>query len=131
MRDSRGLSSGPTAARDTISAFSDLLNAQNTLLNLFVNYEVVRRGLDFDLGTMQLTAEGMWIDPGPISPEILIGLPGTSDAREKFAGQCTNCCLPVKPQPPEPKFAPMITIDDEEVIVAPLPKSLGQMIQEE
>lgn len=73
LRDSRGLSSGPTAARDTISALSDLLNSQNTLLNIFVNYEVIRRSLDFDLETMQLTTDGMWIDPGAITPETLGG----------------------------------------------------------
>ncbi len=73
LRDSRGMSSGPTAARDTISALSDLLNSQNTLLNLFVNYEVVRRSIDFDLETMQLTADGHWIDPGTISLETLGG----------------------------------------------------------
>lgn len=73
LRDSRGLSSGPTAARDTISALSDLLNSQNTLLNIFVNYEVIRRSLDFDLETMQLTTDGIWIDPGAITPETLGG----------------------------------------------------------
>jgi len=73
LRDSRGLSSGPTAARDTISALSDLLNSQNTLLNIFVNYEVIRRSLDFDLETMQLTPDGRWIDPGAITPETLGG----------------------------------------------------------
>ena len=73
LRDARGLSSGPTAARDTISALSDLLNSQNTLLNIFVNYEVIRRSLDFDLETMQLTPDGYWIDPGAITPETLGG----------------------------------------------------------
>jgi len=73
LRDARGLSSGPTAARDTISALTDLLNSQNTLLNIFVNYEVIRRSLDFDLETMQLTPEGLWIDPGAITPETLGG----------------------------------------------------------
>ncbi len=78
LRDARGLSSGPTAARDTISALSDLLNSQNSLLNLFVNFEVVRRALDLDLGTMQLTPDGMWIDPGPINPDAMLQLVGTS-----------------------------------------------------
>lgn len=73
LRDARGLSSGPTAARDTISALTDLLNSQNTLLNIFVNYEVIRRSLDFDLETMQLTPDGHWIDPGEISMETLGG----------------------------------------------------------
>jgi len=98
FREARGLSSGPTAARDTISALTDLLNSQNTLLNLFVNYEVIRRSLDFDLGTMQVTPEGLWLDPGPLTAEtlgvasasMLAGgmLDGASD------GQCLNCGLP-------------------------------------
>jgi hypothetical protein len=73
LRDARGLSSGPTAAADTIRALSDLLNSQNTLLNLYVNYEVIRRSIDFDLDTMQLTPDGLWIDPGAITPETLGG----------------------------------------------------------
>lgn len=63
LREARGLSSGPTAARDIIFALSDLLNAQNGFLNIWVNYEVVRRNLDLDMGTMELTPDGYWIDP--------------------------------------------------------------------
>ncbi len=58
--------SGATAARDSVSALSDLLNAQNDFLSVWVNYEVLRRVLDFDLGTMQLDNQGLWLDPGPI-----------------------------------------------------------------
>lgn len=77
QNEDRGVGSGPTAARDAIDALNDLLNAQNNLLGFFVSYEVIRRSLDFDLGTMEITPEGMWIDPGPITPERLITLPGT------------------------------------------------------
>jgi hypothetical protein len=77
QNEDRGVGSGPTAARDAIDALNDLLNAQNNLLGFFVSYEVIRRSLDFDLGTMQITPEGLWIDPGPITPEQLIELPGT------------------------------------------------------
>ncbi|NND96732.1 MAG: hypothetical protein HKN47_05315 [Pirellulaceae bacterium] len=104
FRDARGLSSGPTAARDTISALSDLLNSQNSLLNIFVNYEVVRRGLDFDLGTMELTPEGLWIDPGTISTDALLALPGTTVEGMLDCG-CTNCGIKLKKTPPEPQFS--------------------------
>lgn len=57
---------GPTTARDLVSAQNDLLNAQNTFMGLWVNYEVLRRSLDFDMGTLQLSADGFWIDPGPM-----------------------------------------------------------------
>jgi hypothetical protein len=58
--------SSPTAARDLVSALSDLLDAQNDFLNVWVNYEVLRRLLDFELGTMELDDAGLWRDPGPI-----------------------------------------------------------------
>ncbi len=58
-----------TTARDLVSALSDLLNVQNDFLSVWVNYELQRRFLDLDLGTMQLDARGIWIDPGKISSE--------------------------------------------------------------
>ena len=103
LNDARGRSSGPTAARDAISALNDLLEAQNALLNIFVNYEVVRRSLDFDLGTMQLTPEGLWIDPGELDVDYLLSEPGTTisgmDGR-----RCNDCCLPRRGLPVEPQF---------------------------
>ncbi|WP_404307190.1 hypothetical protein [Neorhodopirellula lusitana] len=110
FRDARGLSSGPTAARDTISALSDLLDSQNGLLNIFVNFEVVRRGLDLDLGTMELTPEGLWIDPGPIQPDAMLRLVGTMeggmiDCGEFIGGdslcQPKECGITQKLQPVE------------------------------
>lgn len=61
--------SSPTAARDLVSALTDLLDAQNDFLNVWVNYEVLRILLDFELGTMQLDNDGIWIDPGPRAVE--------------------------------------------------------------
>ena len=55
----------PTAARDLVSALSDLLDAQNDFLNVWVANEVLRILLDFEMGTMQVDPTGMWIDPGP------------------------------------------------------------------
>jgi hypothetical protein len=71
LREARGLSSGPTAAADIIRALDALLTAQNNLLNLWINYEVTRRSLDLGLGTLQLTPDGLWIDPGAIRPETV------------------------------------------------------------
>ncbi len=76
--------SGPTAARDAVSALGDLLTAQNDFLSVWVTYEVLRNTLDFNLGTMQLDTEGMWIDPGPISPEQ--GYPGIGGDRPCWPG---------------------------------------------
>lgn len=103
LNEARGRTVGPTAARDAISALSDLLDAQNGLLNIFVNYEIVRRGLDFDLGTMELTPEGLWLDPGELSPEMLISLPGTT-SDGMIDCRCNDCGIPYHPLPPEPEY---------------------------
>src|SRR5690606_16520331 len=69
-----------TTARDLVSALSDLLNVQNDFLSVWVNYEVQRRSLDLDLGTMRLDERGIWIDPGPITPDY--------NPWAKILGQC-------------------------------------------
>lgn len=65
--------SSPTAARDAITALNDLLLTQSELIGIYVNYEALRRILDLNLGTMELDAEGLWIDPGPIRADTLGG----------------------------------------------------------
>jgi outer membrane protein TolC len=54
---------GNTTARDLVSALSDLQSVQNDFLSVWVNNEVERLNLDFNLGTMQIDSRGMWIDP--------------------------------------------------------------------
>ena len=61
---------GATTALNLVNSLSDLLNVQNDFLSVWVNYEASRIGLDFQLGTMQLDPQGMWIDPGPIRGNI-------------------------------------------------------------
>lgn len=61
--------SNVTAARDSVTALTDLLTAQNDFLSVWISYQVLRRSLDYDLGTMQLDTEGIWVDPGTINAE--------------------------------------------------------------
>ncbi|MEL6894481.1 MAG: hypothetical protein AAFP90_00055, partial [Planctomycetota bacterium] len=111
LREAQGLANGPTAARDTISALNDLLNAQNNLLNVWVNYEVVRRSLDLDLGTMELTPEGFWIDDGVIGGEAIpVGF-------ELGEGEMLQSMQTLEDDITQ-------TPVDSPVIVAPLPKPL-------
>lgn len=102
--EARGQRPGPTAATDNINALNALLQAQNALLNIFVGNEVVRRGLYFDLGTMELTAEGLWIDPGKIDADMMLSLAGTTpDGIIPY--QCLKGCgLPMRPLPRVPEF---------------------------
>lgn len=66
--------SNPTLARDLIDSLTRLLNAQDNFLSVWVNYEVQRMNLDFDMGTMQVDYEGLWIDPGEITLDYGAGL---------------------------------------------------------
>ena len=61
---------GTTTARNLTEAIIGLNAAQNDYLSTWVQYEVFRRNLDFDMGTMQLDSRGQWIDPGPIDDQI-------------------------------------------------------------
>ncbi len=74
--------SGATAARDSVSALTDLLNAQNNFLSIWVNYEATRQSLDLDLGTMQLDHNGIWIDPGEIGKDYAATDPWERHAAE-------------------------------------------------
>ncbi|MEM9588226.1 MAG: hypothetical protein AAGA03_13170, partial [Planctomycetota bacterium] len=100
VNEQTGQPAGPTAARDAIQALDDLLNAQNSLLATYVSNEALRRNLEFDLGVMQLTPEGMWIDPGEIKSDIAIGLADSSDVAMIDCG-CHSCNLSLKIQATE------------------------------
>ncbi len=65
---------GNTTARDLVSALADLQNVQNDFLSVWVNYEVERLQLDFNLGTMQIDTQGQWIDSGSAIGTTGIGL---------------------------------------------------------
>jgi len=62
---------GATTARDLVTALSDLLDAQNAFLSMRVGYDVLRLVLDFESGTMHLDKDGLWVDPGVLTPESL------------------------------------------------------------
>ncbi len=77
--------SDSNAARNSVSALNDLLQAQNTFLNVWVFHELQRRTLDQELGTIQVDAEGIWIDPGTITADRFLvegqSLFGTEETR--------------------------------------------------
>ncbi|MEQ1827665.1 MAG: hypothetical protein ABL921_17025, partial [Pirellula sp.] len=83
IQESLSLASGPTAARDSISALNDLLTAQNQFLGVWVFYEAQRRNLDQDLGTIRVDADNIWCDPGDITSGAY-GLGGGSMAPQDF-----------------------------------------------
>jgi hypothetical protein len=86
----------PTLARDLLDSLSRLLAAQN-------NFQVQRMNLDFDMGTLQLDYEGLWIDPGEIDLNYGAGM-----------DRAGLPCVPDLIVPPPGAFAkPVISIDHE------------------
>jgi len=90
---------------------NDLLQAQNTFLNVWVFYEAQRRNLDQDLGTIQVDAEGIWIDPGRISADRYL-----VDGQMLFTPDGAPCPTPFD-LPPLNSAVPMI--ENESVSVSP------------
>ena len=67
-----------TTARDLVQSLADLLNVQNDFLSVWVNYEVQRLNLDFDLGIMELAPDGQIIENDAPPTVYLVGLPYNS-----------------------------------------------------
>lgn len=61
---------GTQTARNLSDSIRDLNNTQNQFLGSWVQFEVLRRSLDYDMGTMQLDQNGVWLDPGQIDDGI-------------------------------------------------------------
>ena len=61
---------GSTTAQNLADAIIGLNSAQDAFLGSWIEYEVLRRNLDFDMGTMQLDERGEWIDPGTIDASL-------------------------------------------------------------
>jgi hypothetical protein len=51
-----------TVARDLVNALIDLLNVQNDFLSVWVDHDVQRLALDYDLGIMELDSRGVRIE---------------------------------------------------------------------
>lgn len=109
---------GATTARDLVSALNNLRNAQNDFTNIWVAYETLRRSLSFNLGTMQLDEEGLWIDPGSITPET--GPPGEAAI---YPG---TYCPPEVLYVPSDEATPLEPHEIEE-LEPPLPGELRQL----
>lgn len=72
-----GAQFGDTVARDLVNALIDLLNVQNDFLSVWVDHEVQRLNLDFDLGVMELDSRGLRIEHDQPIRTYLENLPPT------------------------------------------------------
>ncbi|WP_197531159.1 TolC family protein [Posidoniimonas corsicana] len=70
-----------TTARDLVQALSDLLNVQNDFLSVWVNNEVQRLSLEWDLGLMRVDERGIRIPLETPFRDFLSALPGSPESR--------------------------------------------------
>ena len=52
---------GATTARDLVNALNDLLDASNGFLQVWIGYKALEMRYAYDLGTMNLSSEGIWL----------------------------------------------------------------------
>ncbi len=81
VADGKTQTLSPTIARDLVDALTRLQDTQTQFIFTWGSYENQRRQLDFELGTMRLDENGMWIDPGPMTNETLL---------ERYYENCPN-----------------------------------------
>jgi hypothetical protein len=82
-----------TTARDLVNSLSDLLNVQNDFLSVWVNYEVQRMNLEYDLGLMEIDYRGLRVEQEIPYKEILacLGTPPTPiDPKTDVNGDSEN-----------------------------------------
>jgi outer membrane protein TolC len=84
---------GDTVARDLVNALIDLLNVQNDFLSVWVDHEVQRLNLDFDLGIMELDANGLRIEHDQPLKTFLVNLPAAAPC------ECPDACAGEAPLP--------------------------------
>jgi Outer membrane efflux protein len=117
---------GPTAANDLTRALDSLQGAQNQFVRTWVTYEVLRRGLDFDLGTMQLTSDGMWLDPGIINVDYAFRAAeafGIDPAEIRLPGTEELVTAPFAVPEQQPKFVPADVQEAPVEVPVPAPRS--------
>lgn len=113
-------SASPTVARDLVDALLNLQQSQAAFIQVWGDYEIQRRLLDFDLGTMNLDERGLWIDPGSVTEETLVARFYESQPSPLTNGYCPGSIQwPVGELPPEPA-----TFD----LVVPVPSSPSEKL---
>ena len=119
---------GPTAVQNLLSALSDLSNAQNNFMSVWLNYYSERMQLMRDLGIMQLDEFGRWIDR-PFSEVLLDANDACPALPPSIPGEWWN--LPdeirqVYPEEVPPPSEDPVSIERLPAVNEELPASVGQ-----
>lgn len=92
-----------------IQALDSVLQAQNSFIGIWVDYESARLNIYRDMGIMDVDARGLWVDPfyqnGLVLPdEDVVGPPGWSDPTSRNGGSSGDKggLPPIPPAPVPP-----------------------------
>jgi hypothetical protein len=113
-----GAQFGATVARDLVQALVDLLNVQNDFLSVWVDQEVQRLNLDFDLGIMELDENGIRIEHQ--MPLRAFVAAGACNAPYELPAPCAEVEQEVE-QPPAGEQLPILEEQGPELLPEPLP----------
>ncbi len=94
-----------------IYAFNDLRSSQDALTSIWINYLATRASLAYQLGVMELTDDGMWIDTPLSTAERAAAdeLPLPPDVPQEWLDHLDE----VAPPPPLPQNADVQMLDGE------------------
>ncbi len=101
----------PTATLNLIYAFNDLRSSQDALTSIWINYLATRASLAQQLGVMELTDDGMWVDK-PLSTADRASadeLPLPPAVPQEWLDHLEE----VNPPPPLPRGADVRILDGE------------------
>ncbi len=101
-----------TTARDLVQSLSDLLNVQNDFLSVWVNYQVERLNLEFDLGVMQIDNAGQYV---PQTVPLVTYLAAVQESG------CPSCPLPTVERAKIDNQSSDDTLDDAEIELKIMP----------
>ncbi|MCL2348135.1 MAG: TolC family protein [Planctomycetaceae bacterium] len=93
-------------ARDLVEALNNLLSAQNSFMESWVQHYTLRAALSLDLGVMQLDENGVWLDPGSIRESDYVNMAGINaatgnirDNHSRTPQESLNNVMPPAPNP--------------------------------
>ena len=101
----------PTATLNLIYAFNDLRSSQDALTSIWINYLATRASLAQQLGVMELTDEGMWVEKRLSTAERASAdeLPLPPNVPQEWLDHLEE----VAPPPPLPRTADAQILDGE------------------
>ena len=124
-----GSSGADQQGLNMINALQRLLNSQNQLIGIWVDYESARLNIYRDMGIMEIDEQGLWVEPFYQNDLLLpddvdaVGLPGwvapAANSGESAEGNDDPAMIPPVPSPPAGVEQPGADLTDRAPVRSP------------